>query len=267
MLIYGTGYYFKAKKATQRGFCSTCGKYSKMTSWSGMSFFHLYFIPVIPISSYQRIHKYCSNCNNGLTFPPPKHDEITLKIKEQAAMALLALQDGEEFVPNIDDEPTDALSFLEGAVDWLYAAKEKEFCLQFLQQLNRPECRFAEAMITAFLYMMDGDLNKSAEHYLLAAKASPNDYRGHLRAANVLVEQKKLDQAITEYQAAAVAAAAEHADMRVNILYLMAEALTKQKRFLEASKAYDEIVQYRPEYLNDKEFVKLMNKAKKKAGV
>jgi hypothetical protein len=36
---------------------------------------------------------------------------------------------------------------------------------------------------------------------------------------------------------------------------------------LDASQAYDQIIQRRPELINDKEFAKLMNKAKKKAGV
>jgi tetratricopeptide (TPR) repeat protein len=81
----------------------------------------------------------------------------------------------------------------------------------------------------------------------------------------VLVELKKGDQAIPAYQAAA--AAAEDINMQVSILYLLAELLTKQKRFLDASQAYDQIIQRRPELINDKEFAKLMNKAKKKAGV
>jgi tetratricopeptide (TPR) repeat protein len=230
-----------------------------------MSFFHLYFIPIIPLSSYHRVHKYCNLCNNGLSFPIDKHDAITLKIKEQSAHAILALHDGEEMVDDIEDEPTDAVSFLEGALDWFHAAADKEFSYQLVQQLNRPECKFPEAMITAYAQMLDGDLNKSAESYQVASRLKPADYRGHFRLANVLVELKKGDQAIPAYQAAA--AAAEDINMQVSILYLLAELLTKQKRFLDASQAYDQIIQRRPELINDKEFAKLMNKAKKKAGV
>lgn len=265
MLIFGTGNYFRTRKASQRGFCSHCGKFSKQSSWNGMSFFHLYFIPIIPLSSYHRVHKYCNACSNGLTFPIDKHDEITLKIKEQSAHAILALHDGEEMIENIDEEPTEAISFLEGALDWIHSSADKEFGYQLVQQLNRPECKFAEAMATAYVQMLDGDLNKSAEYYQAASRIRPEDYRGHFRLANVLVELKKGDQAIPAYQAAATLV--EDANMRVSILYLLAELLMKQKRFLEASQTYDQITQLRPDLASDREFAKLVSKAKKKAGV
>lgn len=265
MLIFGTGYYFRSRKAMQRGFCSHCGKFGKLQSWNGMSFFHLYFIPLIPVSRYQRIHKHCKLCNNGLLFAIDKHEAMTLKIKEQSAHAILALHDGEATVEDIDNEPTDPISFLEGAIDWFHSAADKDFSYQLLQQLNHPECKFAEAMMTAFVQMMDGDLSKSAESYQLASRLKPDDYRGHLRLANVLVELKKGDQAIPAYQSAATAT--DDVNMQISILFLMAELLTKQKRYLDASQAYDQIVQRQPELLNDKAFMKLMNKAKKKAGV
>lgn len=265
MLIFGTGNYFRSRKASQRGFCSHCGKYGKFNSWNGMLFFHLYFIPIIPLSSYKRIHKHCKLCDNGLSFPIDKYDAITYKIKEQSAHAILALHEGDETVPNIDDEPTDPVSFLEGALDWFHSAADKDFSYQLVQQLNRPECKFAEAMVTAYVQMLDGDLNKSAESYQLASRVKPDDYRGHLRLANILVELKKGDQAIPAYQSAANLA--DDVNMQVSILLLLAELLTKQKRHADASQAYDRIAQLRPEFVNDKEFSKLASKAKKKAGV
>jgi hypothetical protein len=47
----------------------------------------------------------------------------------------------------------------------------------------------------------------------------------------------------------------------------LAELLMKQKRFLEASQTYDQITQLRPDLASDREFAKLVSKAKKKAGV
>ena len=264
MLIFGTGSYFRSRKASQKGYCPHCGKYAKFNSWNGMSFFHLYFIPLIPLSSHQRIHKCCSACNNGRTFKIEDYDALIYRLKEFSANAILALLDGEETMLTADNEPTDALEFLEGACDWFYSAADKSFSAQVLQQLNNPDCRYAEAMLSAYVGMLDGDLNKTAEFYQAACRAKPSDYRCHLRLANTLVEAKKGDQAIAAYQSAANLT--DQLEMKVSILYLLAETSTKQKRYSEASQAYDSIVALQPSVMNDKEFLKLFNKAKKRSG-
>jgi hypothetical protein len=46
-------------------------------------------------------------------------------------------------------------SLSEGALDWFHSAADKDFSYQLVQQLNRPECKFAEAMVTAYVQMLD----------------------------------------------------------------------------------------------------------------
>lgn len=266
MIIFGTGYYFKSRQASQKGFCPYCGKYSKLSSWNGMSFFHLYFIPLIPVSKFQRIHKYCKLCNQGLTFPIEQFDAITHKIKEQSAQAILALQDGDEEMLDEMEQPVNAVTFLEGALDWFHSGAEKNFSYQLVQQLHQPTCKFAEGMVSGYLQMLEGDLNKSAESYQAAIRVKPSDYRGYFRLANVLVELKMVDPAIVAYQSAEANATEESVEMRVAIAYYLIELLNKQKRFSEASVAYDRIVKLRPDVMGDKAFVKAMTKVKKKAG-
>jgi|688.fasta_scaffold01218_23 tetratricopeptide (TPR) repeat protein len=266
MIIFGTGYYFRSRKASQNGFCSHCGKYGKLSSWNGMSFFHLYFIPLIPVSKFQRVHKFCKLCNQGLTFPIEHFDAVTYKIKEKSALAILALQEGEEEIIDEGEEPTNAISFLEGALDWLHSGAEKNFSYQLVQQLHHPACKFAEGMVSGYLQMLEGDLNKSAESYQAATRAQPSDYRGYFRLANVLVEKRMWDPAIAAYQSAEANATEEPVELQFAIIYYLIEMLTKQKRFLEASAAYDRLIKIRPDVLSDKQFVKAMTKVKKKAG-
>ena len=266
MIIYGTGYYFKSRQASHKGFCPYCGKYGKLSSWNGRSFFHLYFIPLIPISKFQRIHKYCKLCNQGLAFPIEQFDAITHKIKEQSAQAILALQDGDEEILDEMEQPANAVTLLEGALDWFYSSAEKNFSYQLVQQLHHPACKFAEGMVSGYLQMLEGDLNKSAESYQAAIRAKPSDYRGYLRFANILVELKMVDPAIVAYQSAEANATEESVEMRGAIIYCLIESLNKQKRFSEASDAYDRIIKLRPDLMVDKAFVKAMTKVKKKAG-
>lgn len=229
-----------------------------------MNFFHLYYLPVIPLGKRQRTHKHCSKCNMAQQITPDAFDELILQLKENAANALLAIREGEEMV-EIDGAPSaNALELLEGSIDWFYASDDHEFNRGVVSQLNHPQCRYAEAMIQAYLDTMAGRLDQAIASYGSAIQANPKHATAYLRQANLMVESRKMDQAIPVFGAAAKLSEGSPEELAIQIC--LAHHLMNRKRFDEASKVHDRIVQLHPQMMNDKSFSKAFAKAKKKSG-
>ncbi len=229
-----------------------------------MNFFHLYYLPVIPLGRRQRTHKYCSKCNMTQQFDPDTFNALIHELKENAANAVLALREGEETIEIDGAAPTDALELLEGSVDWFYSFSDHDFNQGILAQLNHPQCRYAEAMLQAYLHTMSGKLDHAINGYADAIEASPKRHIPYLRQANLLIENRKIDQAIAIYQSGAKLAEGLPDELAIQIF--MAHHLMNRKRFDEASKTHDRIVQLHPQMMNDRQFAKAFTKAKKKSG-
>jgi hypothetical protein len=80
----------------------------------------------------------------------------------------------------------------------------------------------------------------------------------------LLIESRKVDQAIPLYQAGAKLAEGLPDELAIQIF--LAHHLMNRKRFDEASKVHDRIVQLHPPMMNDRQFAKAFTKAKKKSG-
>ncbi|HBJ37972.1 MAG TPA: hypothetical protein DDZ51_25085 [Planctomycetaceae bacterium] len=262
-IIFGTRSYFRTQKTSQRGYCGHCGQFAKFKSWNGMNFFHLYYLPVIPLGRRQRTHKYCNKCNMTQQFDPDTFNALIHELKENSANAVLALREGEETIEIDAAASTDALSLLEGSVDWFYSSNDHDFNQGILAQLNHPQCRYAEAMLRAYIRTMEGRLSHAIDDYAAAIQASPKRHIAYSRQANLLIESRRVDEAITVYQAGAKVAEGLPDELAIQIF--LAHHLMNRKRFNEANKVHDRIVLLHPPMMNDKQFAKAFHKARKKA--
>lgn len=229
-----------------------------------MNFFYLYYLPIIPLGRRQRTHKYCNKCNMTQQIDADAFAALIHELKENAANAVLALREGEELIEIDGAPPTDALELLEGSVDWFYSANDHDFNDGILNQLYHPQCRYAEAMLKAYLHTMAGKLDHAIDCYVAAIQASPKRHIPYLRQANLLIEARKVDQAIPVYQAAAKLAEGLPDELAIQIF--LAHHLMNRKRFDEASKAHDRIIELHPQMMNDRQFAKAFAKVKKKSG-
>lgn len=229
-----------------------------------MNFFHLYYLPIIPLGRRQRTHKYCRKCNMSQQIEPDAFQTLIHELKENAANAVLAIREGEEAIEIDGAPPIDALELLEGSVDWFYSSGDHDFNEGIFNQLNHPQCRHAAAMLQAHLHTMAGKLDQAIEYYAAAIQASPKRHNVYLRQANLLIETRKIDQAIPVYQTAAALAEGLPGELAIQIS--LAYHLVNRKRFDEASKVHDRIIELHPQIMNDRQFAKAFVKAKKKSG-
>ncbi len=49
IIIFGTRPTFRTEKVNQYDFCSQCNQFGKLRSYNATKFFHLYYIPLIPL--------------------------------------------------------------------------------------------------------------------------------------------------------------------------------------------------------------------------
>jgi tetratricopeptide (TPR) repeat protein len=195
----------------------------------------------------------------------PEAFEVLLhQLKDNAANAVLAIREGEETIEIDGAPPIDALELLEGSTDWFYSSDDHEFNRGIVSQLNHPQCRYAAAMLQAYLHTMAGNLDRAVDDYAAAIQASPKRHIPYLRQASLLIESRKIDLAIPVYQAAASLAEGLPDELAIQIV--LAHHLMNRKRFSEASKVHDRIVELHPQIMNDKQFAKGFAKAKKKSG-
>jgi tetratricopeptide (TPR) repeat protein len=248
------------------GFCSFCGRFVKFRSWSGMKFFHLYFIPLIPLGGRMRNHKMCTKCSMLREISVEEFEATIERLKEFSAHAILSLHNGDTTfsMDQAPSEPINSLEFLIGAVDWFQSINETEFNQGIAEQLNRPTLGFANAMLNAQLETMAGRLDQAIQRYLEASSQS-SVADPHLMRAQLQIEKRRIAEAIESLKAALKLVENTPQELGVR-LQLAAQHMTV-KDYAEASQHYDKVLQLQPAYLNDKAFMKEVNKAKKKSNV
>jgi tetratricopeptide (TPR) repeat protein len=198
-------------------------------------------------------------------FSLPEFEASTLRFKEEAAFAILALQHGETSF--VADESLglemDALSFLEQTLHWLNAANDHEFIQGILDQLRNPNCQYAEAMLQASLATLKGNLEGAVSHYQSAAQISRSMPEPHRRAA-YLLEQKGNREAAIEAYRAAIALTKDPIDEQ-NLQLQLLEQLKLSKRFLDAEQTLERLLVLDPSQSENKSFMRQFAKIKAKA--
>jgi tetratricopeptide (TPR) repeat protein len=264
VIIWGNRPYFRKNQAHQRGFCPHCGRFAAFKSFDARTFFHLYYIPLIPVAARKRFHKMCGNCNMAHEIELEPFQRIIDDLKQNTADAILALQDNEPtFTLASNNETIDAVDYLLSAMDWLYASQNKNFCVSLIQQLA--QCRFAQEMMIASLATMDGNVDHAIDHYTAASQADATRYEPFQHRAHLEIERKRVDDAIESYKQALSRTSQGPVQLGLNLQ--LVDLQMQRKAFADAVQTYDRILVLHPPLGNDKSFMKSVQKAKKKAGV
>lgn len=267
MLIYGTNTYFRSNKVTQHGFCSLCSSYAKMRSFTAMLFLHLYFIPVIPIGSRKRSHKLCGKCNQcQQAFEPAVFDSIITRLKDQSADAIVALKSGDATFDSDDpnEAPIECVPFLHSAIDWLYASNNVAFCESMLSQLTEPECRYAQTMLRGALETYRGKPDDAINTYREASQIQPQSFQPHHARGMLLAARKKTIECIEAYRSAIACATP---DIEYQLRLELVDIQTAAKQYTDAAATFDWLLAAKPDLLSNKDFMKIVNKNKKKSGI
>lgn len=198
---------------------------------------------------------------------PAALEELVVGLKDRAADALLALHSGEDTFGEFDPQTGTAdrcVSFLAGAFDWLYAAKESDFCRSMVASLQSPDTTFSREMLAASLATMDGKLDQAIANYEAAALADTNAFQPLAQAAHLLVVRKRRDEAIDHYLQALKRA--DDPGDRIALFLQVGEEQLAAKLYDDATDSYESAVELAPELANDKIIAKSLKKARKKAG-
>lgn len=198
-------------------------------------------------------------------FRLPEFEAATLKFKEESALAILALQNGESSF--VSDESLglelDALSYLEQSLYWLHAANDHEYIQGILDQLRNSNCQYVEAILQGARSTLKGDLEGAVNYYQSAARISRSTPEPHRRAAHLLVQKGSREAAIDAYRAAIVLTTDRVEEQSLQLQLL--EQLTSAKRFLEAEQAYERLLVLDPRHSENKAFMRQFAKVKSKA--
>ena len=269
VIIWGTKPYFKTKKVKSHGFCAHCQQFVKRSSFNAKTFFHLYYIPLIPTSARVRHHQMCPKCSKYLAFPLEQFAATVVTLKARCAEAIMALAEGESKVTFADgdseSEPVACIDYLIDAVDWLHDAAEQGFVDGVVEKLRQTKQSFAEQAIQAELSRIQGRRREAIDQ-LQAILNSHGIHSGSAkrRAALLTVEKRHVESAEAWSKALSVESDARQ---KVRLLALRVDALMAGKQWTEAVKVYADLLVAAPSLANDKAIKKLYAKARKKAGV
>ncbi|MFO0086106.1 MAG: tetratricopeptide repeat protein [Pirellula sp.] len=237
-----------------------------MRSFTAMPFLHLYFIPVIPIGSRKRSHKLCGKCNQCQAFEPAVFDSIITRLKDQSADAIVALKSGDTTFDSDDpnEAPIECVPFLHSVVDWLYASNNVAFCESMLSQLTEPECRYAQTMLRAALETYRGKPDDAINTYREASQIQQQSFQPHHARGLLLAARKKTIECIEAYRSAI---ACSTPDIEYQLRLELVDIQTAAKQYTDAAATFDWLLAAKPDLLSNKDFMKLVNKNKRKAGI
>ncbi|MEM6692049.1 MAG: hypothetical protein AAF664_21650, partial [Planctomycetota bacterium] len=94
MLVYGSRMYFKSHVVKHYGICEQCGSLTKLRSYRGQKFGHLYFIPILPMGSKSQILDECSQCDMGTHLPLDQAEPAIEKMQAEFKQWIEKIQEG-----------------------------------------------------------------------------------------------------------------------------------------------------------------------------
>ncbi len=199
-------------------------------------------------------------------FPREQYQDVIASLMARMADAVVALQNDETtFEIEGQEQPEDAVGYLHQTINWLYGANQVAFCQGLVQQLDRPNTRFAHALLRASLEMTTGKNTEAITSYAEAHRLSSQSKIPLYMLTRLLTVKRRYDEAIPYFNA--LIALAPALDERLPLMVQLADTQSSAKQFAEASATYDKIFELAPSLREDKSFGKLAAKAKKKAGL
>lgn len=242
IFIFGKLHLFKRQRLENRDWCEHCGKRFRLMSYTAREFFHLYFIPFIPLGRIRVINK-CPRCEKYYSMHIKK---VRDAVAEASAAAEQALAAG-----NVEETIENAFACLQFG--------DFERVGSILSQLNQDDGVVLRT--GARILKMQRKFTEAQTICRQAISAEPENAEGHYLLGEILIESRQVDEGLVEMQQAAVLAP-DALDVRMTLM----DEFAKRKRWPELLPVMDEIAALAPDMLQDKTFSRLLKKAKKKAG-
>jgi len=244
----GTWYYGKKDRMRVTDTCRHCGRTATLESYETREYFVVLFIPVIPLRRYKILDS-CSACQ--------KHNRLPATEYEQA---LRADVDAAKEAAAANSEDVDALERL-CAVQLAY---------------HQPE-----GARKAFRVLVEKCPDRATAHYGYAsALQGAGEKEAAIHAYERALElEPALDAAAVEYanmlwgmKRPAEALGALKSRMHANwdspaFLSTLGDHATWAKEYSTAAQAFGRMLELIPELANDRDFMKNVQKARKKAGI
>lgn len=268
-ILWGQLPYFKTQRVKSHGFCQHCGAFVKRHSFNARTFFHLYYIPLIPLSARVRHHQTCPKCQHYTTLTLPQFEAAVAELKSRSAEAMVALIEGESTVTfdtsEGPGEPIECLDYLVDVTDWLYDSAEQVFVSDMSEKLSQAGQSLAAKLVQAESLRLQGQRREAIvvlQDLMLKHKQHPLPPR---RAALLLDLEKRYTESAAAWEQAL--SVETKLTLRVWLLSNHADSLVNGKQWTGAVKAYDALFAAAPSVASDKGLQKSYSKAKKKAGI
>jgi hypothetical protein len=259
MIIFGTRMYGRKNSVRSHGRCPHCGRTTRLESYDGRKWFHLYFIPIIPQGGHVRVIHECASCDTGAHVPAQNVPAIIADLQKTADAAIVALGAGEHEM-EIDGARRPVAAVLGGLVPDLYGfAGEKELRL-LLDNLKavgaKEELELAEAKAAEIRGL---DPEAEARYRFLAAEAK--------RPASLFHAAR---YALNHGQLPVATALAERVETLLvddlDVKQLLIDCYTAQKDWARLALAYEHCFLLAPDLSRNAAITKAYKQACKKAG-
>jgi hypothetical protein len=265
-VIYGTRAYFRRNQVTTFNFCEYCSVHGKLSSFDGRNFFHLYFIPLIPLGSRKRNHQSCPRCNAVQDFDLPHFEQVRQNVKQDTAECLGAiLADERTCMIEADDHggeiEVDALRHMHATQPWLRSAGDNDFIKECLSKLKDPRHSYQNYILHAQLAAISGDRLGAIAQYSQATINRPDDPFAYEQLAILYPLDKQYAKAEENWKKAMQLIPENE---RYRCWFGLVEALMQQSKFEEAVDIYQRIFAWNPNLGNDPKLKAGFKKAQKK---
>lgn len=261
MIIYGSRMYFKQDQVTSYGECEHCGAFSRMTSYKAQKFGHIYFIPLIPMSSKSQILRECKNCDMGMQIPLNDMEPRVASLTEKFKTWIVEIQSGNRTTTMEDGTEINLGLLISGIIEDMYCLKEIEGVDHIVKILVDNGMHYESNLVLAQWYEIKGDLKQSAASLKEAHQLEPEDSIVIFRIGRAEVKLQNV--------AGAEAAFQKYMQLEPEDVSAWIELATMyegMKDYPNIVRTYDEIYSMNEQLVQEKAMKKVYKKACKKSG-
>lgn len=244
---FGTMYYGRRDPSVVQGTCSSCGRLTRLSSYETRELICAIYIPIIPLKKY-RILNDCASCS--------RHHRIPLAdFQQHLENEVAPLRAAVERAPA---DPEARVQLIGGLMDYqMYSQAEAAA----REALSSNPSHAGLNWLMAQLLALRNDLAGATPFYRQAATAAPKDAEIRFALGSHLLARGENTEAVRE-----LGDAWRLAPDNSQALYLMAEALFKEKRWVEALDAYQQVAMRHPEMAGDSDLLRQMRQCKEALG-
>jgi len=202
-MISGSRMYGRKDKVHTWGYCQSCDKYLKQTSYRGRQWAHINFIPIYPEGKHMHVIKECKKCSVGLHIPMTEIPQLIEDIEDDAETALEVLQNGNEtYIAEEDGEEVTCtcVDTLIGAVEILHCTGHDEAVQELFTALDKENYRKIYCAVKGKFLELQGDIKDAVVLFERAMKNFPKDEQAYYMLASAFYNLGKLRESREIYE-------------------------------------------------------------------